>query len=453
MTQSFDTEFIFKCFFEGVLFAQLVYVVFHLCVHNNRRDYLYYLLYLLSSVAYFLYKDFMFYKLGWKYGGYPYPHNGLNYVLANIMHFTYLKFVKHFIGTKKKYPYIHRVAFALTRFIMFFIILNILSMIFFKTLVPAYVQYVYSGTLAIVTFALIYRMFLRRNTLINYIIFGSVMYALCSLISLVVAVAHMNGYLPTFEGSLTIVQIGVMLEVLCFTAGLAHKSVIVETERNLSQQRLLQEMERNKKLDEDLQHIRDKISQDLHDDIGATLTAISVYSDVAQKYHQRENPQGVLDMLNQIGGTARQMVNDMRDIVWMINPKNDELSALLDKIHIFASTIVLGKDIRLHFAVAQEIKDLRLNMQMRRDMYLVVKEGVTNVVKHSECRNLWISFIYEREYILLVVKDDGKGFSLQEGSRGNGIYNIEKRARHHNGKLSIKSDALGSTLECQFELK
>lgn len=449
---SIDLEFIFKCFFEGVLFAQLIYVVLHLCVHNSRRDYLYYLLYLVSSLAYFLYKDFMFYKLDWKYGGYPYPHNGINYVLANIMHFTYLKFVKHFINTKKRYPHIHKVAYVLTRFIAFFIILNILSIVFFKTLVPVYVQYIYSGILAIVTSALIYRMFLRRNTLVNYIIFGSMMYVLSSVLSLVVAVAHVHGYLPAFESSLTILQIGVMLEVLCFTAGLAYKSVVVEKKQSLAQQRLLLQLRRNKKLDEDLQHIRDKISKDLHDDIGATLTAISVYSDVAQKYHQRQNATGVLDMLNQIGVSARQMVHDMHDIIWMINPKNDCLMVLLDKVHEFAKSVVSGKDINLHFQVGQEVHALELDMQMRRDIYLLAKESINNAVKHAHCKNLWVNLTCNNGQVELVVKDDGTGFDVSKARKGNGLYNLEKRTHYHQGKLSISSTTEGSEFNFLFAL-
>ncbi|MFD1186468.1 sensor histidine kinase, partial [Pontibacter rugosus] len=451
--QGVDSEFIFKCFFEGVLFAQLVYVVLHLGVHNSRRDYLFYLLYLLSSLAYFIYKDFMFYKMGWRYGGYPYPHDGINYVLANVMHLTYLKFVKHFIGTKERYPAIHRAAVALTKFITLFIILNVLSMIFFKTLVPALVQYAYSGIVGVATFGLIIIMFKRRNRLINYIIFGSVMYSVGSVVSLVVAVAHMHGYLPAFEGSLTIVQIGVMLEVLCFTAGLAYKSVVVEQEGNNAKLRLLLQMKRNQELNDNLQQIRNKISEDLHDDIGGTLTAISVYSDVAQKYQQRENTQGVTDMLQQIGATARQMVYDMQDIIWMVNPKNDQADLLYDKIYTFASSVVTGKGIELHYTVADELKVLPLDMQLRRDIYLLAKESVNNAVKYADCQNLWISFSYQQHDIILVVKDDGQGFDPETPHKGNGMANFEKRSRAHNGEFSVESTDKGATLTFRLASK
>lgn len=445
-----DAEFIFKVFFEGVLFAQLVYVVLHLCVQTRRRDYLYYLLFLLSCMAYFLYKDFMFYQLGWKYGGYPYPHNGINYILANLMHLTYLKFVKHFIGTKEKYPVIHKIASGLRVFITLFICLNGVSILLYKTLVPPSVQYGYSAICGLVTFGLIIRMFQRRNTLIHYIIIGTLVYAIASVLSLVTAIAHVNGYLPGFGSSLTVLQVGVMLEVLCFTAALAYKSVEVEKEHNLSQQKLLQQLERNKALDAHLQQIRNKISEDLHDDIGATLTAISVYSDVAKKYHEQGNATGVMGVIQQMGNASRQMVQDMHDIIWMINPKNDELSAVVEKIQLFVSSLVPEKNIAFHLKVAQQVRELPLNMQIRRDLYLLMKEGINNAIKHADCRHLWVTLSYLSGQIILQIQDDGKGFDVEKSTVGNGLGNLAKRVRYHKGNIDIKSGPTGSTLTFSF---
>ncbi|MCC9168687.1 sensor histidine kinase [Pontibacter harenae] len=452
MAQSFDLEFVFKCFFQGVLFAQLVYVVLHLYAHNRRRDYFYYLLFLVSSIAYFLYKDIMYYGMGWRYGGYPFPHEGINYIMANLMHLAYLKFVKHFIGTRNSYPRIHWLATNLKRFIFGFIMLNALSLVFFKSLVPVYAQYVYSGLVAAATAVLICQMLRRRSRLVSYIIFGSVMYSLGALLSLVAAVLHLNGFLPGFSSSLTITQVGTMLEVLCFTAGLAYKSLLVEKEGNRAKLRLLRQMKQNLELSDSLQQVRNKISEDLHDDVGGTLTAISVYSDVAHKYQQLGNVEGVSDMLRQIGGTARQMINDMQDIIWMVNPKNDGAYSLYDRIHSFAEAVATGKGIVLHFSVLEGLKDMQLDMQLRRDVYLMVKESINNAVKHASCRNLWISFDCAGGEMRIVTRDDGTGFQRMQAHRGNGLPNLEKRMQAHRGVFSLESGAEGTVLTFIFGL-
>jgi len=444
-------DFIFQCFFQGVLFTQFINVVVAFYNHQKRKDYLFYTAYLLTAIFYFLYKTIMAYKMGWKYGAYPFPHNGLNYILANVIHLTYLQFAQYFINTKEHYPRIHQLAQLTQKFICLFIALNVFTLVLYQSLLPVNVQYGYSAMLGAISMVLIGQMFRKRNRLVNYILVGSIAYVVGALLSLLTAVLHINGTLPNFEHSLLLTELGVLLEVLCFTAGLSYKSLVVEQDRAAAQQKLLRQMQENEKLKERLEDIKAKVTKELQDEMGATLTGISVYSDIGLKHNQQQNTQGVTAILEQIGKSARQMVNEVQDIVWMIQLQQHELDMLWQKAYQFAAEAVQGKNITLNFTISEEAKKLPLDLQVRKNIYLLTKECIHNAVKHADCKNIWVSLVLDNQKLILTIRDNGKGFVPENINTGNGLFNLRKRVRYCGGGLYIQSDATGSRF--RFELK
>ena len=446
-------DFIFQCFFQGVLFAQLIYVALNLYHHHERKDYFFYLLYLVTSMLYFLYKTIMLYQFGWKYGAYPFPHNGLNYILANVMHLTYLKFAEHFINTKEKYPQIQRGVNLALRIILLFIFLNVFSLIFSRSLLPAAVQYAYSALLGIISLVLIGQMYRKRNRLINYIVTGGTAYTIGAVLSLVVAVLHVKGILPKFEHSLILTELGVLLEVLCFTAGLSYKSLLTEKDRHAAEETLFRQIQENQKLNARLETIKAKITNELQDEMGATLTGISIYSDIGEKYNQVQNKQGVSTIFEQIGQSARKMVNEVHDTIWMIQPQHNESAQMWQKAYQAATDAVLGKNIKLHFTIAEYAEKVPLDLELRKNIYLLIKECVANAVKHARCQNIWINYRVKQPTLSLTIRDDGKGFDPDIMSSGTGLVNLKKRVRHCRGDLGIQSDATGSEFYFEFKVE
>jgi len=446
-------DFTFQCFFQGVLFTQLINVVINLYNTQQRKEYFFYTTYLLTAILYFLYKTIMLYQMGWEYGAYPFPHNGINYILANSIHLTYLKFAEHFIGTKGQYPLIHRIAQFTAKFILCYLFLNGLSLLFYQALLPVYAQYTYAAILAVISMVLIWQMFRQRNRLVNYIITGSTAYIIGALLSLVAAVLHVNGIWPHFKYSIILTELGVLLEVFCFTAGLSFKSLLAEKDRIAAQQKLLRQMEENEKLKDKLEQIKAKVTRELQDEMGATLTGISVYSDIGLKYNQQQNTQGVTSMLKQIGKSARQMVNEVHDIVWMIHSQNHKSAIMWQKANQFAADAVRGKNINLHFNIAEDAEKLPLDLQLRKNIYLLIKECIDNAVKHAGCKNIWVNYLLEQQNLILTIRDDGNGFVLNEDYAGNGLFNLKKRVRNCRGEIDIQSDAAGSTFRFEFKVE
>jgi len=433
--------------------AQLFNVVLNLYNSPKQKEYFFYIAYLLTAILYFLYKTIMLYKMGWEYGAYPFPHNGLNYILANLIHSTYLKFAEHFINSKDKYPQIHRLAQFTAQFILFFISLNVVSLIFNQALLPVYVQYAFSALLGIISIALTWQMFRQRNRLVNYILAGSTAYIIGALLSLLAAVLHVNGILPNFKHSLILTELGVLLEVFCFTAGLSYKSLLAEQDRIAAQQKLLRQMQENEKLKDKLEQIKAKVSRELQDEMGATLTGISVYSDIGINYIQQQNTQGVTTILEQIGKSARQMVNEVHDIVWMIHSQNHKSAIMWQKAYQFATNAVSGKNIKLHFNITEDAEKLPLDLQLRKNIYLLIKECIDNAVKHAGCKNIWVSYMLEQQKLIITIRDDGNGFVPDEVYSGNGLFNLKKRVRNCQGEIGIQSDTAGTAFRFEFEVE
>jgi len=195
--------------------------------------------------------------------------------------------------------------------------------------------------------------------------------------------------------------------------------------------------------------MRNKIASDLHDDIGSTLSSINIMSEVA-----KQKTPGSSILLEKIGSDAQLMQENMSDIVWAINPKNDRFENVIQRMKIFASEMLEAKNITLRFSADETLNNLKLTMNQRKDLYFIFKEAVTNIAKYSECKNAVVTTSLHDKVLDLMIKDDGKGFNIAHQTMGgNGLYNIEKRAKDLNGTLKIDSTkGRGTIVHLQFKI-
>ncbi len=189
-----------------------------------------------------------------------------------------------------------------------------------------------------------------------------------------------------------------------------------------------------------VEHLRQKIARDLHDDIGATLSSIRMYSEVA-----RTRPGDNEPLLDRISENARGMVDSMSDIVWAIKPGNDKFGDLKIRMENFANEMCGPLDIGLKLNYDAKLDDLKLHMEQRKDLYLIFKETMNNAVKYSECTNLHITLKREDNSIRIEISDDGKGFDLEKIKKGNGLDNMRMRVATMKGRLQITSSEAEGT--------
>jgi len=185
----------------------------------------------------------------------------------------------------------------------------------------------------------------------------------------------------------------------------------------------------------ELEKIRTRIATDLHDDIGANLTRISLLSEVARQKSKNGNG----NLLTSIADIARESVASMNDIVWAIAPEHDNLFDLTRRMRQHAEEVFALRDIDLSFNVPSAETDLKLSVSVRRDLLLIFKEAVNNAAKHSLCTKVWIDFGLENSVLELRVKDNGKGFDETAETDGQGLRSLSRRAESLGGTLTIDS--------------
>src|SRR5690606_367537 len=121
-----------------------------------------------------------------------------------------------------------------------------------------------------------------------------------------------------------------------------------------------------------------KIASDLHDDVGSTLSSISIFSQMVQQQSKEVNP-----MLETIEESSRKMLDAMADIVWTINPENDQFEKIILRMRNFAYEVLGAKGIDFEFVADDEVEKLKLLMDVRKNLYLIFKEAVNNMIKYS----------------------------------------------------------------------
>ena len=197
----------------------------------------------------------------------------------------------------------------------------------------------------------------------------------------------------------------------------------------------------------ELEKVRSRIATDLHDDIGASLTQIAVLSEVAQTQSNGGNGASAKP-LRLISDVSNELVETMSDIVWAINPAKDHLSDLTQRMRRFASDVLSAKDIGLHFDAPDSGKEIIVNTNLRREVFLIFKESVNNIVKHSGAKQVRIELEISGEDLILKISDGGRGFvsdppsptdGFSDETGGNGILSIRRRAAEMNGDLEIVS--------------
>jgi PAS domain S-box-containing protein len=196
----------------------------------------------------------------------------------------------------------------------------------------------------------------------------------------------------------------------------------------------------------ELERVRRRIATDLHDDIGSSLTRISLLSEVVQRQVDGvEAP--VVEPLSLIARLSRELVDSMSDIVWAINPKKDHLSDLSQRMRHFASDLFTARGIDFRFNAPDTEKDIKVGANFRRELFLLFKEAVNNVVRHSGCSQADIEFRAEADGLFLRLSDDGRGFDLSQKSSGHGLASMRERTEGLGGKLEIVSrEHEGTTL-------
>ena len=201
----------------------------------------------------------------------------------------------------------------------------------------------------------------------------------------------------------------------------------------------------------EVRRIRNKIASDLHDDLGATLSSISIMSELVNQQVKDEVPQASL-LLEKIGNSSRNMIESVNDMVWAINPQNDSFENIIKRMRTFASEILAAKDIAFHFDLDKNLLQSKLKMEMRKNFYLIFKEAINNLAKYSQASNAFVMIWNKENNLKMIIRDDGEGFYPSAVTNGNGLKNMQHRAETMKAKFRLDSiPGKGTIIELEFK--
>jgi signal transduction histidine kinase len=196
---------------------------------------------------------------------------------------------------------------------------------------------------------------------------------------------------------------------------------------------------------------RGRLSRDLHDEIGATLSGVTLMSELVKNKLQNGSGENLVGYIERISNESRLLTEKMNDIIWAANPGNDSLEKIILRIQYYAGGICSAKNIRFHHSKPAEINDRALTTTTKNNLYLISKEAINNAVKYSGAGNIWFSVGKNGNHYQVLIRDDGSGFEMNGNANGNGLKNMKIRAEEMGAAIQINSGAgQGTNVELRF---
>jgi signal transduction histidine kinase len=168
--------------------------------------------------------------------------------------------------------------------------------------------------------------------------------------------------------------------------------------------------------------------------VGSTLSSISIFSQMAQQQSKE-----VIPMLETIEESSRKMLDAMADIVWTINPENDQFEKIILRMRSFAYELLGVSKIDFEFIADEDVAKIKLPMNVRKNLYLIFKEATNNMVKYSGADKAVFMITEEKNKLTMLIHDNGKGFDSGQSKEGNGLKNMKRRADEIRAQFKIDS--------------
>jgi signal transduction histidine kinase len=187
-----------------------------------------------------------------------------------------------------------------------------------------------------------------------------------------------------------------------------------------------------------LQKLRQKISYDLHDDIGSNLSSIQVLTALSK--NPNISAEKKTEIADKIKDSTAQVTQSLEEIIWNLHPNNDHFENIQNRLYEQANELLAPKGITLHFNMEADFENLKLGHEKRRELLLLYREALNNTIKYAECTDVWVEMRRQGRLLSLSIRDNGKGFDPAAATGGNGLVTMRYRAENLGGSFSIASE-------------
>lgn len=281
-----------------------------------------------------------------------------------------------------------------------------------------------------------------RNQLMNYIVMGNVSLCLLSIISQVMISTnfHLVKGLSVLNLALFYYEAGITIELLFFLFALTYKNKMeiissIQKEEKMKLDAERKEMEKQVAVLAAKQDERNRISVDMHDELGSGVTAIRLMSEIVKSKMKDQT----LPEIEKISNSANELLNKMNAIIWTMTSSNDTVENLVAYIRSYAVEFFENTTIDCYFSMPASIPPREISGEKRRNIFLSVKEALNNVLKHSQSNVVRINVSINNR-LIIEIQDDGVGINMEKLRKfGNGLNNMKKRMASIDGEFNIEN--------------
>jgi len=353
-------------------------------------------------------------------------------------------FMKIFLETKSKYPFLYKLYTSGIVFLLAAMLAYTYSHYFTNNYVIQNLIETITKLLLLlmIIIFLVYSFKYWKDKLLRYLFWGNLCLLLFSILSF--AAVLMDSFFRDISGifgsSLFYYELGLFLELVFFLTALNHKNnkrIIEQTKEreSLKAQNKLQEYEKEIAVYKAQQEERQRISVDMHDELGSGMTAIRLMSEIARNKMKENTPVEI----DKISSSADDVLNKMNAIIWSMDSGNDTLDNLISYIRAYSIDYFENTNVHCELDIPLTIPATEISGDKRRNIFLSLKETLNNVLKHSDASELSIT-IEINNNLRIQVSDNGKGIDKENIRRfGNGLKNLAKRMEIIGGTFKIEN--------------
>lgn len=435
---------------SGILLLMIFYSI-AAYFQNRNSEFIFYSIYAACSAILFFLKSYAlgsFTSLNFYYEEY------LDFIIMGLGVIFYLFFMRRFLDAGKEHPWLDR--FLYYSSLVLGGMLVIFTAAFFLT--PGYILIYYLENLVIKVLMLIVGVIFiiygirhpKRDRLMNYLVIGNLALLIFSVLSLLTFTDFKLIYWnpkSILNRGLILYEFGVVLELAFFLTGLAYKNRRDLTEKILEQERLKLDNER-KEFEKQMaivttrQEERDRISADMHDELGSGMTAIRLMSEI-MKTRMRD---GAFPELEKISNQANDLLGKMNSIIWTMKSSNDSLESLVAYVRSHSLEYFENTEVNCRVRVPEHLPEVEMSGEKRRNIFLSVKEALNNLLKHAHATEVGIDLWLDNNRLYIRVADNGIGINEEKLRRfGNGLSNMRRRMESIQGEFLVQSGP-GTTL-------
>jgi signal transduction histidine kinase len=367
----------------------------------------------------------------------------LDNIIFSVGYICYIIFHRKFLETKKYYRSLDRYLFwgsiVITLMMTGYIVFYFASPDFrIANTIEDYTKIV----LLLISLIFIVKGLTYRNQLMNYIVMGNISLCFLSIISQVMIITSFKPVKPPSVLNLALFyyEAGITIELLFFLFALTYKNKMEIIQSIQKEEKLKLETER-KELEKQVavlaakQDERNRISIDMHDELGSGVTAIRLMSEIVKSKMKEQT----LPEIEKISNSANELLNKMNTIIWTMTSSNDTVENLVAYMRSYAVEFFENTAIDCYFSMPASIPPREISGERRRNIFLSVKESLNNVLKHSQGTVVKINVLVN-DRLTIEIQDDGVGIDMEKLRKfGNGLNNMKKRMITIDGEFHIEN--------------